>query len=439
MANLQRQQSSPLHIENSIIHSGRRELSPELFPQTARDMMQDSTISGAMAFIKSILNKPFRIEYHEKSTQAEKALIDDLNTSLGSLNSYTPYQLMSNILGACEYGYSVHEVVLTRNSNGRMVFGNISPIHPSTINRFQFDNGRLKQLELGPVQNDGKVVDISIQRDRTINGDKVLLFRLNPSQDNPLGTSMLHSVWSAWKQKSVIEEYSLIAVAKNMSGVLNIELPSEYISKFHTDPMSDEAMYVQQVMDQAQLMHAGKSSFVMTPSDVYDGGQRMFNVTTIGTNTADNAQAIEHIQRLDTAILISLQSLILQLGADSNGSNALSESKTYLLEIFVSSLQRMIADEFAKALKMAFKANGMSEDRLPRIVFEDTTEVDWDVFSKAFQRLTQSGAITPDRDLENHIRDTLGAPRSSGYQRSQRAQAITTADPDERLETDKQA
>lgn len=411
MSNITTIQSSPLHLENTISHLAIEALKPSQFPHTVREMMYDPTVAGSLSFLRSVINRNFSIVPHKDATASEKRLTEALNDSLSDL-PYTMKQMVNNFLDLLTHGYSLNEVTLKR-VDGKLVFNSISPISSTTISKFVFEQGRLKKVILDPAPNDGLIEQAHSGEQIEIEGEKLLLIRNDPSQDFPLGHSLLHGAWSSYKAKKIAQEYSIIGIAKRLSGVLKISVPSEYITKYLSDPNSDEAIYLEQLLHSADMLHSGRSSHLMIPSDIFDGGIRQFEVSTIGGDNASGASEVtETIDQLDKAIQISLQTVVLALGgsSESSGSFALSDSKNQMLTQYVEHIQATIADAFRDTLKLAFEANGMSTARLPHVEFEEVEELDWETFTKSFATLANAQLITPDVGLEKHLREKLDCP-----------------------------
>jgi len=405
------QQSQPLHVENTVLQLGKSDLSVNKAFYTYRDMKLDGVISGSMSFIKALLSRgDFRIDYHEKSTQQERQLIDALNLSLETMQDYDKKRLISNWLQMLDYGCSLNEVVCER-VGGRFVFKTISPIHLTSVERFEMDGGRLKKLKLSAPENDGLLVNVgSAQKD--ISGDKVLFFRVEPDSDFPLGKSLLYGAYTAWKSKKILQEYEAIGVAKNLSGVLDIKVPSEYINKFYSEPNSEEAIYVANLLTQAEMLHAGKGSYILSASDTQQNGVRMFEITTVGggSGNAQNYNVGQSIARYNQEIQLSLQTMVLSMGAEGGGSFALSDNSTYLMTLFIENIQKVISQEFKKAIRIAYELNGLSLDRIPELKFEALQPLDWNEFTEGWSRLISSGGVTPTQDLEQFFRAAGEAP-----------------------------
>lgn len=425
------QQSQPLHIENTVMSLGRTDLNTQNAFATYRDMKLDGTISGSMSFIKAVLAKDFEVKAKEGSTQKELNTVKAINQSLETL-PYDKRRLVSNWLQMLDYGCSLQEVVLQRDKQGYFVYQNISPIHLTTVSKFVFDKGTLKQVQVKPAENDGLVQQSAIG-DSEIDGDKLLLFRLEPDSDFPLGKSLLYGAYTGWKTKKILQEYEAIGVAKNLSGVLDIAAPSDYINKYFSEPNSDEAIYIDNLLQQAEMLHAGKGSYVLRASDTNANGVSLFNISSIGgsSQTYDVGKAIS---RYNNEIQLSLQTMVLSLGVEGGGSFALSDNSTHLMTLFIENIRDVISYEFKKSLRKVWEANGNSPSTVPTLSWEAIEPVDWDEFTKGWQRLLQSGGVTPTEELESFFR-TAGEAPVADY--TKKIFNKTNADASERLDDGK--
>lgn len=410
---MNKQQSQPLHIENTVLTLGKRDLNVNHAFHTYREMKLDGIVSGSMSFIKAILSKgDFTIPYHAKSTEKEKKVIDALNQSLEDMDDYDKKRQVSNWLQMLDYGCSLNEVVCKRK-NGYFVFDTITPIHLSTVNKFEMKGGKLINLKLDSSLNDGLVVNVS-NSPKVISGNKVLFFRLEPDSDFPLGKSLLYGAYTAWKTKKILQEYEAIGVAKNLSGVLDVKVPSEYINKYFEDPTSNEALFVNSLISQAEMLHAGKGSYILSASDTNQNGVPLFEITTVGGSggNAQNYNVGQAIARYNQEIQLSLQTTVLSMGSDGSGSLALSSDMVNLMSLFVENIQKVIGSEFKKAIRIAFELNGLETTRIPELVWDKVQPLSWDDFTRGWQRLLQGGGVTATEDLEDFFRTMGEAPKA---------------------------
>ena len=410
---MNKQQSQPLHIENTVLTLGKKDLSVNHAFHTYREMKLDGIVSGSMSFIKAILSKgDFTIPYHAKSTEKEKKVIDALNQSLEDMDDYDKKRQVSNWLQMLDYGCSLNEVVCKRK-NGYFVFDTITPIHLSTVNKFEMKGGKLINLKLDSSLNDGLVVNVG-DSPKVISGNKVLFFRLEPDSDFPLGKSLLYGAYTAWIAKKILQEYEAIGVAKNLSGVLDVKVPSEYINKYFEDSTSNEALFVDSLISQAEMLHAGKGSYILSASDTNQNGVPLFEITTVGGSggNAQNYNVGQAIARYNQEIQLSLQTTVLSMGSDGSGSLALSSDMVNLMSLFVENIQKVIGSEFKKAIRIAFELNGLETTRIPELVWDKVQPLSWDDFTRGWQRLLQGGGVTATEDLEDFFRTMGEAPKA---------------------------
>lgn len=406
------QKTEPLHIENTVNSLATKDLQlPQAF-KTYRSMLSDEIIGGAMGLIKSMISKAeYKIAIPDGASDKEKQLIKALNESLENLEGMTKNEFLSYILSELDYGHSMFEMVFKREK-GNQVFKTFSPIHPININKYVYSRNTLQELIVNPSDNDGQLIQNTAKQE-TVKGDKVLMFRNNPDLDNPLGLSILARCYKPWKKKEIASEYELIGVAKNLSGVLKVIAPSDYINAYYEEPNSPNAVYMEELFEQAELIHGGKTSFAVVASDVSDGGQRLFDIETIG-NKAGNSETDTNaiIGRYETSILMTLYADIMSLGQNGSGSFALSDSKTNILALVVEAILAGISSNFSKAIKTAYNNNAVTpkSGKYPVLEFEEIEKLDFDTFSRGWQRLVKDGLVEMDDELESWIRKRTKAP-----------------------------
>ena len=405
----QRQQTNPLHLENTVLHLGRRDLAVQNCFKTYRDMKLDPVIGGSLSFVKALISKtPYKIKAARGSTAKQKELVKALNDSLGN-TTYGRKRLIDNFLTCLDYGASLSEVVLEKNAQGFWVFKNISPIHLSTVNRFTFEKGTLIKAEIIPAENDGLIMNKDVDV-KDVDGKKLLLIRLESDSDFPMGKSLLYGCYTAWKTKSILQEYTTIGAAKNLSTVVKVKLPMEYINAYMEDPTSPEAQYTDELLSSIENLHAGKSCYAVVPSDLSTGGQSLFDIVPLANESASSFNAETTIERYNREILFNLQTSVLALGSNSQGSFSLAENSTNLLGLFVENIFATIAEEFLSALRLAWEANGFDIDKLPSLVFGDIDQKSLENFADSWSKLITSGAVTVDKSTEAKIREDFGMP-----------------------------
>jgi len=82
------------------------------------------------------------------------------------------------------------------------------------------------------------------------------------------------------------------------------------------------------------------------------------------------------------------------------------------MTLFIENIRAIINQEFKKALRIAFEANGLETSRVPDLKFDAIAPVDWDDFTKGWQRLLASGGVTATEELEAWFRKEGSAPKA---------------------------
>lgn len=404
MATYTTQQSQPLHLENTVNSFAKTDLKlPQAF-RTYRNMMENEYIGAGVGLTQNLINK---LDYHlkcdEDCSDAQKRLVAKLNKSLNSLAGMDKTQFLNYVLSMLPYGHSMFEIVMKRDS-GTLVFDTFSPIHPINVKKYIYSRNKLDKLELNPADNDGKLIQNTAKQE-DLKGDKVLMFKLNADLDNPLGRSVLNRCYMPWKRLEIISEYELIGVAKNLSGVLKVKAPAEYIQDYLNNPTSDNAKYMDDLINQAELLHAGKSCVSVIPSDSTQNGVSMFDITTIGNSDGNDMDTNAIIKRLEGSILTTLYTDILMLGQGGGGSFALSDSKTTLLTLVIESILKAISRGFEHSIKVAHDLNDVTMTGSVSLEFEGIEALDFDSFTRGMQRLVDANILTPDDKLEKSVRE----------------------------------
>lgn len=432
-----KQQSSPLHIENTVNSLSKQDLKLPYAFKTYRSMLDDEMIGAGISLIQNLTNKtPYSIEANKDSSPEEIKLVNKLNESMKNLSGMTKVEFINYVLSMLPYGHSIFEMVFTRKE-GTLVFDTFSPIHPINVKRYVYKHNTLLKLELTPADNDGLIFNSEVMSE-DLKGEKILMFKLNSDLDNPLGRSLLSRTYIPWKKKEIVGEYELISVAKNLSGVMKIKAPAEYINDYQNKPNSDNAMYLTDLIDQAELMHGGKSSVVVVASDTTDTGVALFDITTLGNNDGNDVDTNAIMNRLDTSILTTLYTDILTLGQGTSGSFALSDSKTSLLALFIDSLFNVISTTFSKAIKQAYDLNGVKpKTSYATLKFAEVESLDFEAFTRGWQRLVESGIVIADEKLEDYVRDVAKAPLRDDATKRVRVESSTSPINNDRKEKEK--
>lgn len=101
----------------------------------------------------------------------------------------------------------------------------------------------------------------------------------------------------------------------------------------------------------------------------------------------------------------------LMLGAEKVGSFALSSDKTELFAVALGAWLDEIADVVnTHGIPRLLRLNGMPTDAPPRLCHGDIEVPPLDELADYIAKLVNVGAITPDENLEAHLREIADLP-----------------------------
>lgn len=126
--------------------------------------------------------------------------------------------------------------------------------------------------------------------------DKVIYVGSNITENNPLGVSPLLAVYRSWREKSLIQEYEVVGVSKDLGGMPVLMVPSDILNRASLNPTGDEAQSLRVLQANIANLHAGEQSYMVLPSDVYEGTvMRQYDLAFQGVQGTGKQLSLIHI------------------------------------------------------------------------------------------------------------------------------------------------
>lgn len=407
-----------LKVDNGVIKENVvKDLTFPHNVKTYKEMSYDSSISSAINTIKDFVQG---VEW----TFDESMEGIDPNYPKGFLQQCaddmdrTFSEYINETLSILEYGFNVQEKVWKRrNQSGKFKskyddnligWARLPTRSQDTVNKWIFsDDGR----DLLGVQQDLALVpQNSRTRFKTLSNrinlprDKFLLFRYDPIRNNPEGRSPLNNCYISWMYKKQLEETEASGIAKDLGGMMLIELPPEYMSD---DAPADKKAVFDYCKTLIRNYHVNQQAGVIFPRFIDETSkQNMFNLRLLGIEGGGKNYDLEQtIKRHDMKILMTFLADVLALGHDGTGSFALSSDKTNLLAKKIASVLSYITKVFNEDLiPSTFRRNGWDTKVTPKLVHSDLEKADFDSIGKLLQRVVSVGAMEVDKSLSNYLR-----------------------------------
>ena len=397
---------------------------PEAF-HTYKKMALSSAVSPALEYVEGRVteaNWVVRVPkgYEEQLKEKAEYLRQVMHDMDHSWNT-----MIKNAITFNRYGFSVLEIVMrfrnkkygSKYDDGLVGLEGLQPRGQGTIDKwYWFDNGRkiggLYQRAVTPTDDnisDGwnAVVTLATQQVRLqkIPRKKFLLFRHNPENDSPTGTSPLASVWAAWKLLEAFQESEIISVAQDANAFKILYLPPEYLVEDADEDRKASFQMYQKMMERA---HQAKQSGFILPMLLDQDGNKMFDFEIKNISGTKSFDVEKIIERLTREIQVGLFADVLSMGG-SGGSYSLSETKMTLIDMAVKSRLNEIKDQLNHQLvKTLFEQNGFRTDVMPYFDFELPNAETLDNKSKAWQRIKAVGLIPVVPEVINQVMKDMG-------------------------------
>lgn len=385
--------------------------------KTADEMCKDASIAGALFVYTAMLSRvPYKIVPPVGATPEEKERAKFVESCLKDMDT-TWFETMSSILTNLKYGFSILEKQYKRRTKANSAYDDgliglkgLFPRTQATISGWIYsDDGRtLEGVEqsLANLEYPSRLNSI-LGSKVEIPAEKLMIFSTNKINNNVEGSPILKNAYTAWRMKRLVEDEEVKGVARDLSGLFKITMPAAYM-----DPNADSGKknVFEEFKRVVRNVSTGEQSGMIIPSDVDpDTKKDLFTAELLSSAGAKAFDTTEIISRWDNRIMISLFADVLNVGNDGNGSGALVEGKTELIEIGIEYRLKEIASVVqAQLIKQLYQMNGWNTGRMAEFMFEKASKPTLDSLSKFIQRCAAVSAIEKDRKFFNMVREALG-------------------------------
>jgi hypothetical protein len=406
-----------------IYEETRKELQHPFWNREVKCMLNDPVIAAGVEVYKMWLGRsiPQVIPYDDTADSKQKALfiqqcMDDME--------HTFDEFFSDVLSYIAYGYAPIEMVFKKRLNemgskyndGLIGWKKLPIRSQDTVEKWLFsDDGR----DLLGMRQDINGVNVNERFNNLLikhpNGEidipieKLMLFRYNPTRGNPEGKSPLKGAWSAWKFRTQLELDEAVGVQRNMNGCPILYIEPSYMSPDASD--DKKAVYEEYKRQIRNFVNNEQSGFILPA--VFDEGSkgRLFELAPMEVKGSNQYDTNSIIRRWDLKILTTLLADVLTLGQEGNGSFALSENKTALMQMALEMRLKEISTVIQNTLiKTTFKMNGWDAKYLPAIKFSYPADVEIDNFGKLAQRLGSIEFLPRDGKVVAWVMQQAGYP-----------------------------
>lgn len=379
-----------------------------------REMAENDPIVGAILFAveKIVTRLDWRVVPGGDEPGSEDAaeFVDGCLHDMSDSWDATLQQIMSMLT----YGWSMHEVVYKQRKG---------PDQKDRRMQSKFNDGRIGWRKW-PIRAQESLYEWMIDADGGIQGmkqldpsgagiftipiDKALLFRTTTAKNNPEGRSLLRSAYTSYYFKRRIQEIEAIGIERDLAGLPVAEVPPEYLSSGAT---AEQKAVLAAVQDIVSNIKRNEAEGVVFPA-LYDAnGKKVFDLKLLSSGGSRQFDTDAIIRRYDTRIAMTVLADFVMLGHEGVGSFALGSSKVDLFLMAVDAVAKNIAEVVnTHAIPRLLHLNGLRLDHPPQLTYGEVATVDLPGLADFIQKMTVSGALTPDDALEAYVRQVAGLP-----------------------------
>jgi len=389
------------------------------FHATVNEIRHNPTVGAAMNVYRMMISRvSWKVEPPRDAGEKERkraAIVQSMMTDM----DHSWRQFIEEVVPYLEYGHDVHEKVfrkrLSRNgsryNDGVVGLKKLAPRNQDTIEKWVFseDGSDLIAIEqnISKVENSYRFINKKNDNGLiTIPRNKFLLFTASANRGNPQGHSIYKAIYLAYKVLSLLQEQEVIAVAKDIQGIMKIAIPPKYLDPNGSAEDKATVAAFQKIIDN---YNQGTQRGLLVPQMSDDSGNPLFTYELLEAKGTAKYDLEGIIKRLQTDILSALNVDILKLGADGAGSFSLAQAKSSVLAIAIDYRLREIKDVLNNDLmRSIYEMNGWSMDKMAEFVYEDIEDVDMESLGKFIQQVFSVGAIELDRPVLNRVREKFG-------------------------------
>lgn len=252
------------------------------------------------------------------------------------------------------------------------------------------ESGRPGIVQFVPMNDEKKPSNIEIP------AEKLIVFTFRKEWDNFEWVSVLRSAYKHWYMKDTLYKLDAVKHERQAIGIPVLSLPD-----IHTKEDEEEAELI------LSNLRATEKSYVVLPGEKWN-----FEFANMGAWTTANTQ--ESIMHHNREISKNILAQFLELGASGGWSYALSEDQQSLFMLSLSSIAKQITEQINREIipELVEMNFDIKENQVyPKLCFNRLGEVAYDKLSSSIATLAGAGIITPDEELEEHIRKVFDLPK----------------------------
>jgi phage gp29-like protein len=354
----------------------------------------DSTIRGALQVVKlPVLSTTWKVEPVQEAdgttTPVAQEKADFINYQL--FNAKVKFDdFMRQALSCLDFGHSIFEKTYGATEfNGKFRIGIDKLASRKQVTIYAWET----------VDGQPGITQFAGSKKASIVREKLIYFTNDLEGENWAGTSLLRYVYKDWDIKDKLTLVNAMALEKLGVGVPVLS-ERENMTANETDKLNAQSALAS--------MRANQKAYLEVPSTM--------TIEMLDLKGHTTRDVIPTLNYHDGRIMKAFLAGFLEIGGSSgSGSQSLSKDLTSLFMKSEEALAKMMAnainDDLIKQL-CDLNYSDMSEG-YPKLVYGQLADDDTSTLATALGTMATAGLITPDAEVENHLRETYRLPRMS--------------------------
>lgn len=381
-----------------------------------REMADNDTVIAAILFAIEMLLRgvPFHMEPADATNPDDIDAANFVQSCLADMEIDFA-SLIAEQLSFLKYGYCVHELVYkfrrgddpdprynSQYDDGMIGWRKIAIRAQETLLHWTFDPAGDATQMVQMLPTGGPLLSVPLT--------KCIHIRTTPYKGNPEGRSILRSMYTSYYFKKMIQEIEAIGVARDLAGIPIIYVPPEWTTPDASD--GDKASY-EAVKDMITSISRNEQEGIVLPMMFAKDGKtqtlKLELLTSAGRRQFPTTEIIDRYNHMIAAAVLADFITLGQGASGGRGSFAQSKNKTDMFSAAVVAFLDMITSGWnRKAVPDLLSLNNM-KGRC-RLAHGDISRRDLQDIGTYVLDLAQAGIITPDPNLEAHLREEGGLP-----------------------------
>lgn len=371
----------------------------------------DSTVGAILFAIENLMrNCEFTIE-PAGNTAKDKEAAEFVEGCMDDM-CVTWTDTLSEILSFITYGWSYHEIVYKRRmgkkpgadsskyDDGLIGWKKLPIRSQETLFEWKYkehtdDLTGMEQWVITDCDCEQVVIPI----------EKALHFVTRSRKNNPEGRSILRTAYRDWYFKKRIQEIEGIGIERDLAGFPLLEAPEGFEELWDADDQDMKTALANAERIVTGIRRDSREGLVVPP------GWKLSLLSTGSRRQFDTNQIIE---RYNKQIATSVLTDFVLLGHESVGSFALADNKTKMFALAVGTYLDIICEVFnSQAIPRLIDINGDHFKGItdyPYMKHGDIEDANLEKLGAFIQQMVGVGALTPDDDLEDYVRQISNLP-----------------------------